>query len=135
MKTIKCLIILMIFIKLNYFLRIFETFSFLVSMLKDVFTNLSAFMVFFMMVVSIFSCLIQVLLPETKVNYEGTGPFSYLMMAFRTSIGDFTFDNYKATVMKEASWIVWLAIMIIGNVVFMNFIIAVVNESYTTSMA
>jgi hypothetical protein len=29
----------------------------------------------------------------------------------------------------------WLAIMIIGNVVFMNFIFAVVNDSYSTSMA
>lgn len=75
------------------------------------------------------------LLPETKVNYEGAGYFSYLMMAFRTSIGDYTFDNYKATVMKEVTWIVWLSLMIIGNVVFMNFIIAVVNDSYTTSMA
>jgi hypothetical protein len=57
------------------------------------------------------------------------------MMAFRTSIGDYTFDNYKASTMKEVTWIVWLALMIIGNVVFMNFIIAVVNDSYATSMA
>jgi len=135
MKMVKCLIILLVFIKLLFFLRIFDTFSFLVSMLQDVFTDLSAFMAFFMMAVTIFSCLIQVLLPETRVNYEGTGPFSYLMMAFRTSIGDYTFDNYKATVMKEVTWIVWLALMIIGNVVFMNFIIAVVNDSYATSMA
>lgn len=37
--------------------------------------------------------------------------------------------------MKEVTWIVWLALMIIGNVVFMNFIIAVVNDSYAQSMA
>jgi hypothetical protein len=100
-----------------------------------VFSDLSAFLAFFMMAVAIFSCMIQVLLPETKVNYDGAGYFSYLMMAFRTSIGDYTFDNYKATMMKEVTWIVWLALMIIGNVVFMNFIIAVVNDSYATSMA
>ncbi len=135
MKMVKCLIILLFFVKLNFFLRIFDTFSFLVSMLGDVFTDLSAFLAFFMMAVAIFSCLIQVLLPETKVNYDGAGYFSYLMMAFRTSIGDYTFDNYKATAMKEVTWIVWLALMIIGNVVFMNFIIAVVNDSYSTSMA
>lgn len=88
-----------------------------------------------MMVVVIFSCLIQVLLPESKVNYDGWGYFSYIVMAFRTSIGDYTFDNYKATMMKAETWIVWLALMIIGNVVFMNFIIAVVNDSYSQSMA
>ena len=56
-------------------------------------------------------------------------------MAFRTSTGDYTFDNYKATALKELAWVIWLAIMIIGNIVFMNFIIAVVNDSYRQSMA
>lgn len=58
-----------------------------------------------------------------------------MMMAFRTSTGDYTFDNYKATALKELAWVIWLAIMIIGNIVFMNFIIAVVNDSYRQSMA
>lgn len=31
-------------------------------------------------------------------------------------------------------WIVWLLIMIVGNIIFMNFIIAVVNESYENCM-
>jgi hypothetical protein len=37
--------------------------------------------------------------------------------------------------MQWLVWLAWLTIMIVGNVVFMNFIIAVVNESYTNSMA
>jgi hypothetical protein len=135
MKMVKIILIITFFFKLMFYLRIFETFSFLVSMLEDVFSKLSTFMGFFMMVVVIFSCLIQVLLPESKVNYDGWGYFSYIVMAFRTSIGDYTFDNYKATMMKAETWIVWLALMIIGNVVFMNFIIAVVNDSYSQSMA
>jgi len=135
MKMVKIILIITFFFKLMFYLRIFETFSFLVSMLQDVFSKLSTFMGFFMMVVVIFSCLIQVLLPESKVNYDGWGYFSYIVMAFRTSIGDYTFDNYKATMMKAETWIVWLALMIIGNVVFMNFIIAVVNDSYSQSMA
>ena len=79
MKMVKIIIIILFFIKLMFFLRIFETFSFLVSMLQDVFSDLSAFMGFFMMAVVIFSCLIQVLLPETKVNYDGWGYFSYIV--------------------------------------------------------
>ena len=31
-------------------------------------------------------------------------------------------------------WIVWLVIMIVGHIIFMNFIIAVVNESYENCM-
>ena len=36
--------------------------------------------------------------------------------------------------MKQVTWLVWLTLMIVGNIVFMNFIIAVVNDSYTASM-
>jgi len=32
------------------------------------------------------------------------------------------------------AWLLWLLILIIGNVVFMNFIIAVVSESYESCM-
>jgi len=31
-------------------------------------------------------------------------------------------------------WIIWLLIVIVGNIIFMNFIIAVVNESYEKCM-
>ena len=36
--------------------------------------------------------------------------------------------------MKSITWLVWLTLMIVGNIVFMNFIIAVVNDSYAASM-
>ena len=36
--------------------------------------------------------------------------------------------------MQWLVWLAWVGIMIVGNVVFMNFIIAVVNDSYTKSM-
>jgi len=32
------------------------------------------------------------------------------------------------------AWIIWLILMLAGNIVFMNFIIAVVNESYENCM-
>ena len=36
--------------------------------------------------------------------------------------------------MKALVWFVWFLIMIVGNVVFMNFIVAVVSESYEKCM-
>ena len=96
MKSVKILIIAALFVKMIFYLRIFETFSFLVSMLENVLIQLKAFFIFFMMVVIAFSCFIQVLLPESSASYEGTGYFSYIMLSLRTAIGDFTFDSYKA---------------------------------------
>jgi hypothetical protein len=53
----------------------------------------------------------------------------YFIIAMRQSIGDFdTTESFSDnSVYKIHIWIVYFVIMILGNVVFMNFIIAVVS--------
>jgi len=36
--------------------------------------------------------------------------------------------------LKVLAWLLWFLISIVGNIVFMNFIIAVVSESYENCM-
>ena len=36
--------------------------------------------------------------------------------------------------MLSLVWLLWLIIILVGNIIFMNFIIAVVNESYENCM-
>jgi hypothetical protein len=148
-KVIKITMIFLCFLKLNFYLQIYDSFSFLVNMLIQVFFDLSYFLAFFGMVVSGFSMLILVMMPTVKDNYEGTGLFAYLVMAFRSSLGDFSLEEYKAMSVTDAQgnqtfavypmqwlvWVIWLVIIVVGNVVFMNFIIAVVNQSYINSMS
>ena len=135
-RFLQTLIILLSFIKLNFFLRIFEGFSFLVSMLRGVFSDLKFFLSFFAFVVITFSLILSVLIPDASKSYPGTSFFAYVIMAFRTSLGDFEIEDYKSDEieMKELVWVVWLMLMIIGNVIFMNFIVAVVSESYEKCM-
>jgi len=83
------------FMKMNYFLRIFEGFSFLVSMLQGVFFDLKIFLAFFAIVVLTFSLILSVLLPESALKYPGTWIFSFVVMSFRTSLGDFDMDDYR----------------------------------------
>lgn len=58
-------------------------------------------------------------------------------MALRTSLGDFELDNYndeqeiEITIMR---WLIWVIGVFILNVIFMNFIIAVISESYEKIM-
>ena len=76
-----------------------------------------------------------ILVDQDENDYQGWSIFSYFVMAFRTSIGDYNLDNYaEGSQFKILTWIVWFFIMIVGNVIFMNFIIAVVNESYENCM-
>ena len=37
--------------------------------------------------------------------------------------------------MQSITWLVWFTIMVFGNIVSMNFIIAVVSDSYNKSIA
>ena len=59
----------------------------------------------------------------------------FFMIAFRTSIGDYSFDDFSTADYYEIGLVVWFFIMIVGNMVFMNFIIAVVNQSYEQCMS
>ena len=54
-------------------------------------------------------------------------------MVLRTNLGDHNIEPWESD-FKILSWLVWILIMLIGNIVLMNFIIAVVNESYEKCM-
>ena len=57
------------------------------------------------------------------------------MLALRQSVGDYDSSTLvSGSQFKILVWIVWFLIMIVGNIVFMNFIIAVVSESYENCM-
>ena len=57
------------------------------------------------------------------------------MLVLRQSLGDSDTDSFaKNSDYKILTWMVWFIVMIIGNVIFMNFIIAVVGSSYENCM-
>lgn len=57
-------------------------------------------------------------------------------MSFRTSTGDFELDGYPEldSQLIILAWIIWIFAVLILNVIFMNFIIAVISESYEKVM-
>jgi len=68
-------------------------------------------------------------------EYNGIGSLSYYLMAFRTSSGDFNVDDYQfQDSLVYISWIVWIIAVLVLNIIFMNFIIAVISESYEKVM-
>jgi hypothetical protein len=58
------------------------------------------------------------------------------VIVLRQSIGDYdTSSIIEGTKeFKILAWLLWFLILVIGNIVFMNFIIAVVSESYENCM-
>jgi hypothetical protein len=117
LKSFQCAIIFLSFIKVG----------FLVQLLMNVFIDLRYFMLFFTIVVSSFGIYLGICVKGLD-SYDGIGPVGYFAIALRTSIGDYDFGSFSQNSDYEIlTWLVWLLVMIVGNVVFMNFIIAVVS--------
>ncbi len=132
---IRCAIIILANAKICFFLRIFEGIGFIVRMLISVLRDLKSFIFFFFTVILVFAELLAVTMkvPETSSEdkYHGIGFVKYFAVVLRNSIGDYDFDSMFSE--KDniwLSWLIWLFVIFIGNVVFMNFIIAVVSDSY-----
>ena len=79
--------------------------------------------------ISFFTLFLAVLLKDDLSSYDGIGFVGYFIIALRESIGDFdTNDSYISNSdYKILIWIIYLIVIVIGNVIFMNFIIAVVS--------
>lgn len=135
LKSLQLVIIISSFIKLCFLIRIFTKLSFLVRMLVNVFYDLRYFLIFFLIVLGMFTVLIQVILKDTSDDYDGVRNGSFFILALRQSVGDYdTSTLIEGSDYKVLVWILWFLIIVIGNIVFMNFIIAVVSESYENCM-
>eukprot|EP00347_Sterkiella_histriomuscorum_P017796 403347960 len=135
--VIKVIIVALIFLKICFFLRIYNGFNFLVSMMSAVIIDLKYFVAFFVICIFQFGLIFVILFDAIEVEeYNGIHIFAYFVMAFRTSLGDFNVDSYKDQSQPLAiiSWIIWIIAVMILNVMFMNFIIAVISESYEKVM-
>jgi ABC-type sugar transport system permease subunit len=107
-------------------------------MLLGTFQDLTTFLAFFGMVIGTFSVMVLILIPGANELYQSH--FSFVIVALRTSLGDNEISNYNDYLdgdvpsTSSLTWLVWLMIMVVGNVIFMNFIVAVVSESYEKCM-
>ncbi len=81
----------------------------------------------------VFAILLKGALSET---YEDLGQFGYFMTSYRLSLGDFELDPFtnQRDWLIIFSWSLWMIGVFIMNVMFMNFIIAVISESYEKVM-
>eukprot|EP00347_Sterkiella_histriomuscorum_P018008 403347138 len=110
-----------------------------VSMLKAVFMDLRFFIMLYAFVVIVYGLIFTLLKIKTSdenIEYDGISYFGYFIMAFRASTGDFQIDNLYQLDETQIifAWIVWISAVLFLNIVLLNFIIAVISESYEKVM-
>lgn len=121
-------------------------------MLKQVFLDLGVFIIFFSVLVFFFAemlCIIDlgntefsdiphIALLKTVPGYPGE-EYKYLkkftaqfITVVRISTGDFNFDESKnlPKFQNFLYWIIWWLIVVVTFIIYMNFIIAEVSNSY-----
>lgn len=98
-------------------------------MLEAVFWELSNFLAYLLIVMCAFGLVFKVVFDDPSPDSIGAGPISFMIMAFRVVWGEGSFDIEK-TEFKSIAWISYMLLMLIGNVILLNFLIASVNESY-----
>ena len=144
-------VILLALVKLMYFLRIFDSLSYLVTLIKQVIIDLKSFMLFYVIICFMLSLIIGTLgfqnftkrpemWEEMQENWEYPGiEYMYLgrlvgniISVIRMSIGD---NNFDASIYLDPStnivfWIIWILTLYVTCIIFLNFIIAEACESY-----
>ena len=102
-------------------------------MVQAVFYDLRLFLAYYIMVVTTFGFILMVIFDDPTYDSEGLGTFSYIIMSLRIVWGEGSFDIENSQY-KMMAWITYVLLMLCGNIVFMNFLIAVVNQSYEACM-
>jgi hypothetical protein len=105
-------------------------------MIQAVFYDLRLFLAYYIMVIVTFGFILMVIFDDPNSESGDGGlerPFSFIIMSLRMVWGEGSL-NIEKSPYKFMAWMMYVLIMLCGNIVFMNFLIAVVNQSYESCM-
>ena len=144
-------VLLLALIKTMFFLRIFDNLSYLVTLIRNVIYDLRLFMIFYLILIFMFSLIFGVMgfqnytndkelmeYFEKKDDYPGIEYreiglfFGNIISVIRMSLGDFDFDaiKYMDNLSNIIFWLAWICIVLMTCIIFLNFIIAEASASY-----
>jgi hypothetical protein len=141
---LKLIIVLLMFSKLLFFIRIFERFGFLVEMIYNCLVDLIPFISCFITFLIFFSICLICLNTEIDSEVDEAQKIGYVaktvLQAFRTSIGELGMPRYTNIINQPSGflrnmnivliWMIWYIQTFTMLVVMLNFIIAVINSTY-----
>lgn len=136
--------IVLLWIKLFYWLRLFKPFSAFIRIISEIVKDIRVFSAMLLLCLAAFANVIMVLNTNRKItdgtpifdSYIGFGPIDALIHAYLTGLGDFNKDYYSES-NATTVWIFFLVATVLVQLVFMNMLIAIMGESFgrITAMA
>lgn len=157
MVFLNVMVLLCSFFKVQLYLRVFENFGMLLELLSKTVDEIRLFAGFFYTWIFMFSLIFQILgmqIPNQESkdsDYKELNIFvAYFFYTYRNSIGDInapvtSFWTTRATHMPDSAtetslimfviWTFWLLNQFFVLIVLLNFLIAIISESYEAVMA
>lgn len=152
-KVIIIIVTAVMLLKTFFFLRLFESLSHLVLMMRQVVKDLKAFLIFYTILLWICGLVFSIIelgdLDQLKSDEKGASKLKlktypgveyqyipkflrHFITLFRMSLGDFDFGESTSLDPFDNHWfwVTWSISVIVTMVVFLNFIIAEVGNSY-----
>jgi len=134
-KIVLIMLIAISLLKTIIYLKVFKSFSYIVTMVISVVFDLRYFISFFVILITFFSMLFNVVARNESPEYSKlTWYIGNWLAVFRLSLGDFDFtllESSKLTKTHILFWAIWLLMVLFTSLIFLNFIIAEVSNSYS----
>ena len=118
-------------------MRIYPSCSYIVTMMVNVVIDLSKFACFFFILVGYFSLIFDVIARNEAPEYHNIPPFAANMLTtLRLALGDFDFgiltNPHRPLNTRQhiLFWVAWCSMIVMSMLIFLNFIIAEVSNSY-----
>lgn len=128
--------ILTCLIKMFFFMRIYNSLTYIVTMIMQVVNDLIPFFVYYLSFCFIGALVFDLIAGNPSPEYHKIGPFTAnILFTMRISLGDFDFSILNQTSnewQENLFWVTWFTYVILGLLIFLNFIIAEVSNSYET---
>ena len=147
MSLLNCFIVCQSFLKIMFFLRVFEQFGLLVDLVAQALSDSIPFTCFLIMWLILFSLLFRILGFEIDDgDYSSMGQASiYALQTYRNSVGDIAAPAYSfwesqtdfphlQSKMIMIIWFAWLMNQFFLTIILLNFLIAILAESFTVVM-
>jgi len=138
-KVMMIMVVLTSLMKQFFFMRVVMSFSYIVTMIVNVVSDLRVFLLFFIIQVLHFSMIFNVIAINKADEYRKVGPMAgNFLSTIRLSLGDFDFNALEDSESEGGLnakqhfmfWTVWVVMVLFSSLIFLNFIIAEVSSSY-----
>ena len=135
-KIVLMVVILVTMMKTFEAMRVFLSYSYIVTMIKSVIFDLRVFLTFYVIMVVSLSMLFDVIARNESDEYKRIGyVFGNIFATMRLSLGDFDFsliNDEPLTKTHILFWVMWIFVFLFSSLIFLNFVIAEVSNSFQT---